>query len=156
MTPQITIIIPPETQARLAKLETLPDELPLAIARGMDFAMAQVRGRIQTQRLGGKGPYPPAEHRLGIVSQKLQESLREEKSVIVGNTITAAIGSNIFYGVLHEYGFEKDDVVRGKGKPFKLTIPERAPVRTGIEENADYISQEIGNSIDETLTEIGA
>jgi hypothetical protein len=148
--PAISITIPPDTQARIDALILLPQGLPQAIKRGMDYALSQVRGRIQRDRLSGKGPYPPDEHRLGVVTQKLQLSLREEPAVItdLGSTVTGIIGSNIFYAALHEYGFVKDDVVRGSSRPYRLEIPARAPVTTGVEENADFISNEIGDSID--------
>ena len=150
----IEIVIPPETQAKLAKFDKLPEEVPLAIKRGMDFALSVVRGRIQVQRLSGRGPYPPAEHRLGIVTQLLQRSLREEPAVITGggDTVTASIGSDVFYGALHEYGWT-GTVVRGGGKPYTMRIPERAPVRAGLTENADYIGREIGASIDKLFEE---
>lgn len=143
----IGIVLPPETRAKIIKLQDLPHTLPLAVKRGMDYALSIVRGRIQSQRLSGKGPYPPDDHRLGIVSQQLQRSLREEPAVIAGNTVRSSIGSPVFYGALHEYGWS-GTVVRGQGKPYKMTIPERAPVRTGLDENAEYIASEISDSVD--------
>jgi hypothetical protein len=146
----ITIAIPPETQAMIKKLENLPTELPLAVKRGLDFSLSIVRGRIQAKRLSGRGPYPPSEHRLGIVTQQFQRSLREEPAVIVGDTITASIGSPVFYGALHEYGWS-GPVVRGRGRPYTMTIPERAPVRTGVDENTDFIQGKIMDEIDKSL-----
>jgi hypothetical protein len=149
----VEIRIPPETQSKIAKLAALPDEIPKAIKRGMDYSLSIVRGRIQNQRLGGKGPYPPAEHRLGIVTQQLQRSLREEPAVITGgNTVTGSIGSPVFYGALHEYGWT-GTVVRGQGKPYVMKIPERAPVRTGVTENADFIQSSIVDEIDKSLAD---
>jgi len=151
----MTIEIPRETQERIKKLVLLPEGVPQAIARGMDYALSIVRGRIQKTRLSGKGPFPPEQRRLGEVRGKLKESLLESKAVITdgGKTITGEIGSSIFYGFLHEYGFVKDDVVRGGGKPYRLEFPERAPVRTGIEENKDFIGEEIAYEIDKLLEE---
>lgn len=154
MSTKITITLPAETLAKIQKLEALPDDLPVAIKRGMDYALSIVRGRIQQTRLSGKGPYPPEAHQLGIVTQQFQRSLREEPAVIAGNTITGSIGSPVFYGALHEYGWS-GTVVRGKGLPYKMTIPERAPVRTGVEENADFIAEQIGASVDTLLSETG-
>lgn len=153
MSTTVEIQIPPETQAKLDKIGQLTDEIPQAVKRGMDYALSQVRGRIQVERLSGKGPYDPAEHRLGVVTQQLQRSLREEPAVISGDTITGAIGSPVFYGALHEYGWT-GTVVRGKGLPYRMTIPERAPVRTGVAENADFIAEEIGKEIDTSLEAI--
>jgi|SRR6516165_8743968 hypothetical protein len=146
----IHIVIPPETTAKMVKIQALPDELPLAMKRGMDYALEQVRGRIQRDRLSGKGPYPPEEHRLGIVTQQLQRSLRAEPAVIRGSTIVGSIGSPVFYGALHEYGWS-GTVVRGQGKPYLMTIPARAPVGTGVEENVDFIAGSLVDEIDKLL-----
>jgi hypothetical protein len=129
----VKIEMPPESRAVIKKLQAMPNEIPRAVKRGMDFALSVVRGRIQKTRLSGRGPYPPAEHRLGIVTQQFQRSLREEPAVIRGTTVTGAIGSPIFYGAIHEFG---------KGK-----APERAPVRTGIAENAKFIIGEISSQL---------
>jgi hypothetical protein len=139
----IKIELPPESQALIKKFQDMPDELPKAIKRGMDFALSQVRGRIQTQRLSGKGPYPPSEHRLGITkAHHLQPSLREEPAVIRGQSVTGAIGTNVFYGKIHEFGVR---YTTKKGKQAEM--PERAPVRTGINENAEFITSEISKAI---------
>lgn len=133
----VKITLPPESQALIKKFQDMPQELPKAVKRGMDFALSVVRGRIQAKRLSGKGPFPPSEHRVGIVTQTLQRSLREEPAVIRGSAVTGAIGSNIFYGKIHEFGGKK--------------APERAPVRTGVNENAEFIAGEISKTIGETL-----
>ena len=154
MSTVVEITIPPDTLGKIEKIGALTTEIPLAIKRGMDYALSIVRGRIQTERLSGKGPFPPDEHRLGIKTQQLQRSLREEPAVIAGEVVTGSIGSPVFYGALHEYGWS-GTVVRGKGLPYKMTIPERAPVRTGVEENAEFIGERIGAEIDNTLAETG-
>jgi hypothetical protein len=142
----IKIKLPPESVALIKKFQDMPAELPRAIKRGMDTALSIVRGRIQQNRLSGKGPYPPSEHRLGIVTQQLQRSLREEPAVIAGGTVTGAIGTPVVYGAVHEFGFS--GTVRGRGGASrKMEMPERAPVRTGINENADFIAGEISKAI---------
>ena len=146
----ITIELPPESQALIKNFQQLPAEVPQAIKRGMDRALSVVRGRIQENRLSGKGPFPPSEHRLGEVTGQLRGSAREEPAVIVGDTVTGAIGTPVIYGAVHEFGFQ--GTVRGKGgKSRNMNMPERAPFRTGITENADYISGEIGSEIDKSL-----
>ena len=147
----IAITLPPESQALIKSFQDLPAELPQAIKRGMDTALQIVRGRIQTQRLSGKGPYPPSQHRLGVVTQTLQLAARAEPAVIAGNTVTGAIGtSGVRYAAAHEFGFE--GTVRGRGNSTRhMNLPERAPFRTGINENADYIAGEIGSEIEKTF-----
>jgi hypothetical protein len=146
----IKIELPPESQALIKKFQDIPTEFPQTVKRGMDRALQVVRGRIQEKRLSGKGPYPPSQHRLGIVSQQLQRSLRAEPAVIRGNTVTGAIGSPIVYGAVHEFGFK--GTVRGRGgKSRQMNMPERAPVRTGVKENAQFITGEISKEIEKTL-----
>jgi hypothetical protein len=146
----IKIELPPESQALIKNFNQLPQEVPQAIKRGMDHALSVVRGRIQENRLSGKGPFPPAEHRLGEVTGQLRASAREEPAVIAGNEITGAIGSPVVYGAVHEFGFS--GTVRGKGgSTRKMNMPERAPFRTGITENSDFIAGEIADEIDKSL-----
>jgi len=152
MSAQIRFYIPPETQRKIDSLDDLQTTIPVAVKRGLDFAISQVRGRIQAQRLSGKGPYPPSEHRLGIVTQQLQRSLREEPAVIAGNTITASIGSPVFYGYLHEYGWS--GTVRRGNTSYHMTIPERAPVRTGVAENTEFIQSQISDSVEKLFEDI--
>jgi hypothetical protein len=142
----IKIELPPESQALIKRFQDMPAEFPRTVKRGMDRALQVVRGRIQASRLSGKGPYPPAEHRLGIKSQQLQRSLRAEPAVIAGNTVTGAIGSPIFYGKIHEFGVR---YTTRTGKAAEM--PERAPVRTGINENAEFIAGEISKEIASTF-----
>jgi hypothetical protein len=144
----VKIELPPESQALIKKFQDMPQELPKAVKRGMDFALSVVRGRIQANRLSGKGPYPPSEHRLGFGPGKgnLARSLREEPAVIRGQEVTGAIGSNVFYGKIHEFGVR---YTSRKGKA--VDVPERAPVRTGINENAEFIAGEISKAIGDEL-----
>jgi hypothetical protein len=144
----IKIELPPESQALIKKFQQMPEEFPKAVKRGMDFALSIVRGRIQANRLSGKGPYPPDEHRLGFGPGKghLARSLREEPAVIRGSTVTGAIGSSVFYAKIHEFGVR---YTTRTGKAAEM--PERAPVRTGISENAEFIAGEISKEIADTF-----
>jgi len=146
--------LPADTRRKIEKIQDFPVTIPYAVKRGLDLALSVVRGRIQAQRLSGRGPFPPSEHRLGIVTQQLQRSLREEPAVITGDgtVITASIGSPVFYGALHEYGWT-GTVVRGQGRPYQMRIPERAPVRTGVSENASYIAGEVVDQVDKAFQE---
>jgi hypothetical protein len=146
----IKIELPPESQALIKKFQDMPEELPKAIKRGMDRSLQIVTGRIQEQRLSGKGPFPPPQHRLGEVTGQLRRSLRAEPAVIEEDEVTGAIGTPVIYGAIHEFGF--NGVVRGKGGSTRqMNMPERAPVRTGINENTEFIVKEISGEIEKTL-----
>ena len=153
----ITITLPPASQAFIQRFADMPQELPRAIKRGMDRALQVVAGRIVAERLSGKGPFPPALHQLGEKTGRLRRSVRAEPAVISGNDVTGAIGSNVVYASAHEFGFHGIvNVKNPRGDALKtftrqMNIPERAPFRTGINENTDYIATEILIEIEETL-----
>jgi hypothetical protein len=145
----ITITLPPTSQAFIQRFAQMPQELPRAIKRGMDRALPIVAGRIVERRLSGKGPFPPILHQLGEKTGRLRRSVRAEPAVISGNNVTGAIGSNVIYAPVHEFGasfIRRTDVLTRR-----ITIPERAPFRTGINENASFIGEQIMTEIEKTL-----
>jgi hypothetical protein len=141
-----------------------------AIAAAMDFQNQQTKTHIEDERLTGEGPFPPSEHKLGVRSGLLRRSLRATPARVTGRTVTSAIGTNIFYAAIHEFGgsFQrkatggitrlradaKGNLLRnGRGgaifakkehkrvaeraftfKSRTIKFPERAPIRTGIED----------------------
>ena len=133
MSATITIQLSPSVIALADKFRASPHEFPLAIKRGMTRSLAIVAGRIQEKRLTGVGPFPVALHKLGERTRQLKLRTRSTPAEIVSEgtqtVVTGAIGSSAFYAVFHEFGTRK--------------TPERAPFRTGIRENIEYISFEI-------------
>jgi phage gpG-like protein len=159
-TVDIKVDLPPESQALIRGFQKLPDEVPQAIKRGMDRALQIVRGRIQENRLSGIGPYPSGERRLGEVTGLLRGSVRAEPAVIQGNQVVGSIGTNVIYGRVHEFGMTiyprvaKYLVFKIAGKTIfakRSVIPERAPFRTGVTENVDFIAGEISGEIEKSL-----
>jgi hypothetical protein len=149
------IDLPPATQASIKKIDGAAAAIPQAIARGMSKSLEVVRGRIQSNRLIGKGPFPVGEHRLGQVTQQLWRSARATPAVVKGTEIVGAIGSPVIYAAVHEFGFHGAVQVRSKkGNTFvrQMDMPERAPFRTEIGQNLEYISGEIGKEVEDTLT----
>ena len=143
----ITITLPPESQAMIEHFKQMPLELPRAIKRGMDRALPMVAGRIVERRLSGIGPFPPALHQLGEVSRSLKLHTRSEPAVISGDTVTGAIGCDVThkdvnYAVVHEFGWSGYPSYKSGIRRLR-TFAERAPFRTGINENAEYIAGEI-------------
>jgi len=156
----IELVIPPESQALIKKYEGAPEEAPRAIARGMTRALEQVRKRLVTTRLFGQGPFPPEEHRLGQRTGQLAASVRVEPAVVTGNEVVGGIGSPVIYAKVHEFGvvitpkkakFLVFNIGEKKVFAKKVVIPERAPFRTGVAENLDYIAEEIGAEIKASL-----
>ncbi len=141
MSVSITIQLSPQAIALSEKFKRQPQEFPQAIKRGMTRALAVVSGRIQERRLTGSHPYPVSEHRLGERTGQLKLRTQSTPATVKseGNTavVEGAIGSSVFYAAFNEFGTRK--------------TPERAPFRTGIRENAQYISAEIGKEIEKSL-----
>lgn len=141
MSVAITIQLSPQAIALTQKYKNASTQVPQAIQRGMTRALQIVAGRIQVRRLTGKGPFPVEQHRLGERSGQLKLRTRSTPAKITTtgdtSTIEGAIGSSAYYAAFQEYGTK--------------TLPERAPFRTGIKENAKYISDEIGKEIEKTL-----
>ena len=164
-----------EARAVLKDLQTLPEWGLAAIARGMDKANQVALANIELKHLTGKGPFPVEDHRLGVVTNRLRGAAHATPSTVSGNTINSAIGDNVVYAAIHEFGgvihkfpkagkvrlrtnaqgelmrqaanahlavFAKSTHTRVKEVDFvaqahDVTMPERAPFRTGIAEVLD-------------------
>ncbi len=139
----ITIQLSPQALALSDKFKRQPQEFPQAIKRGMDRALSITSGRIQVSRLTGKGPFPVSEHRLGERTGQLKLRTRATPAQVTNtgesSTVTGAIGSSVFYAAFNEFGTRK--------------TPERAPFRTGIQENVRYISETIETEVMKSLKE---
>ncbi len=141
MSATITIQLSPNAIELTEKFKRAPQEFPQAIKRGMTRALAVVSGRIQERRLTGHGPFPATEHRLGERTGQLKLRTQSTPATVTTEgeqaVVTGAIGSSVFYAAFNEFGTRK--------------TPERAPFRTGIRENAQYISDEIGKEIEKSF-----
>ncbi len=137
MSATITIQLSPSAIALADKFRNAPQEFPQAIKRGMTRALSVVSGRIQETRLTGHGPFPVLEHRLGERTGQLKLRTQSTPATVTseGNqaVVEGAIGSSVFYAAFNEFGTRK--------------TPERAPFRTGIRGNAQYIADEIGKEV---------
>lgn len=158
--------IPPNLDAALSGLK--PDVMLSAVRRGMSRAAKGVVEKITRNHLSRQGPFPVSAHRLGVRSGRLRESLRATPAQVSGDTITTSIGSVVNYAAAHEFGFSGKVKVKAhqrtakkvfgvkvanpqphtvKAHQRKVTIPERAPIRTGITENLVVFSNEITREV---------
>jgi len=160
---EVKVNIDAKSVAYLKKLSDMPKEVPAAIQRGLDEGLQIVKQNLQQRRLSGQGPYPPSEHRLGVITGLLHASVYTS-TVVQGNKVIGRIGSDVPYAGVHEYGM----VISAKNAPFlvfkvlgktirtkTVTIPERAPFRTEVEsaESAQIISDAIAREVLELGTE---
>ena len=145
-------------------------KIPLAMKRAMDSAMPEVIRDIQENRLSGKGPFPPSEHRLGEVTGTLKSAVTPIDSTMQVDDNSATITGGITvigvpYAAVHEFGYSGSQSVSShsrsrttirttsasgrllkrpkktvtqhsvKGFSRNVNFPERAPFRTGMQEN---------------------
>lgn len=104
MSDGVKIELTEQAQSVIARLKRMPAALAPAIARGMDKANQLAIARIQSAHLTGRGPFPPPQQRLGIVTGRLRASVNASPAQVNSDTITSAIGSNVIYAAIHEFG----------------------------------------------------
>lgn len=157
----ITVKLPDELREGIRALK--PAFALSAIQRGMEKGAMYIVGDITEKRLTGKGPFPVGEHKLGVVSGRLRKSFRSSAgySQVKGKEVSVSIGADVEYAALHEFGFtgavkvpahqrthkksKKTHSVRAHER--KMTIPERAPIRTGIKEGTDNFLAAIADEL---------
>lgn len=105
MSYHVTITLPPETAALLARAPSWPRALTANLIKALDRQNEITTGTIQAKRLTGTGPFPVSAGRLGVVTNRLRASVRPARAVLSGAAIVSAIGSNVNYAVAHEFGF---------------------------------------------------
>jgi hypothetical protein len=144
----ISITRSPRLESLLKQLGNLPAVALQAVGAGMARAGQTVLAKAVEQRFTGKGPFPVAQHRLGVRTNLLRKSLRVTPPQINSSTneVTQGFGSNVRYFLLHELGFTGPAPVRahtrktasGKTSQVRahtrnLTIAARAPMTTELQ-----------------------
>jgi hypothetical protein len=97
------IQLTPEALAILADLQS-PDWLLQEVAQAMDEQNQYVVSKIQQQRLTGRGPFPPEEHRLGVRTGRLRSAAWASPATVTGTSVACGIGDNVKYAAIHEFG----------------------------------------------------
>ncbi len=101
------IKIDTNAEAIMARLRAAPPRMVAAIASALDLQNQLSVGIIDRERLSQRGPTT-----LGVVTNRLRGSIRASKAVANGTAITSAIGSNVVYAAVHEYGIDAMVTVR--------------------------------------------
>lgn len=101
---QIKIVLDAPAQAVVARMQSLPMRVLQDIASAMKKENQFTVSHIQAEHLTGQGPFPVEEHKLGVRTNRLRSSARATDPVISGQHIDSAIGSNVIYAAIHEFG----------------------------------------------------
>ena len=157
----IQIRLTQQAQLILAGLRAFPEKMAAALVAEMDRQNEFTVGHIQKNRMTRRGP-----ETLGVVTNRLRSSVRPTKAVLQGGEIQSAIGSNVVYMGIHEFGGQtkphkifpkkgralafmrggKSVVVKSVNHPGSK-IPARAPIRRGIEDRAENYSRALSAAI---------
>lgn len=77
----------------------------------ISVALLELATVAQRERFTGYGPFPVAEHRLGVVTGRLRRDLHAEPATKTSTGYTGRIGSPVEYFRAHEIGFDGDVTV---------------------------------------------
>lgn len=138
------------------------DRFLRAISTGMDRAGILAVGDIQARRLTKRG-----RHSLGIQSGRLRGSLTHTRPTILGKSVSTLVGTNVFYGAIHEYGDDEERIIRpknGKALSFKIggktiirksvtrgPIPARQWLSRGLKDASHFFTSEIEKELLEEM-----
>lgn len=100
----LKIELSPQAQRLVGALPALPQKLAARIAQVMDQENLVTVSHIQRAHLTGVGPFPVEEHKLGMRTSRLRTSANASEATVSGDLIISAIGSNVKYAAVHEFG----------------------------------------------------
>lgn len=176
MSRQWTVEVTPEARALVRRMQDRR-RIAVVVARALDLQNELTVGSIQEERLTGKGPFPPAQHRLGVRTNRLRSSVRPSKAVVTDTGAESSIGTNVKYARAHEYGVDETVMVRphtrrgqrlmtlrgGQGQRVvkraqgpdvavgshkrRMRLPARAPITTGVRERLGRYGEVISAAI---------
>lgn len=165
ITLNLTAAITPSQSEILAVLARAPDSMMQALAKGVAKGSQTLLGLVVRDRFTGKGPFAPSLRKLGVVTGRLRRSLTHSEPRVSGDgEMTVAMGSNVKYFRVHEFGFEGSVRVKAhnrKGRPVReharsVRIQARAPLRAGIEQHgAGAYSRALSRQIEAYIETLG-
>src|SRR5882672_11087002 len=103
---KIGIQLTPEAQETLRIMQTLPPEALAGMVKVMDYENLFTIGHIQQAYLQFPSDGPTTPIGLRHITGRLYGSIRASRSVIEEQSVSSAIGSNVEYAAIHEFGGE--------------------------------------------------
>lgn len=82
------------------QLNAFPPAMLQAIAGALDLENELTVGQAQRMKMSKHSATT-----LGVITNRLRQSLRPTKAIIAGQAVISAIGSNVKYAAVHEFGF---------------------------------------------------
>lgn len=93
----ISFSISEKAKALLKRMRVFPGK---EIAKSIDLQNELTIGHIQSKKLSQRGPFT-----LGVVTGRLRRSVRRAQSKVLADRVLSAIGTNVRYGGVHEFGY---------------------------------------------------
>lgn len=104
---QNTVQFTAATMRLLNRLDHAPVALKVSLGRAVDLENQLTVSHIAQRYLSKRGP-----DTLGVVTNRLRSSLWAAKARVTGGVLLSAIGSNVSYAGVHEFGFDGPVKVR--------------------------------------------
>jgi phage gpG-like protein len=176
MTPPVITLSLTTAAQRVLRRMTDPMTVLRPVAAALDRQNELSIGYIVRNKLSRRGPTT-----LGVRTGLLRRSLRRSKATIHGRGVRSAIGTNVAYAGVHEFGFDGNVTVRAHTRRIRsrdvqrrsgndkrgglaasgvafirshsrhMSIPARAPIQTGIRERIADYSKAISKAIVEAF-----
>lgn len=123
-----------EARATLAAVKNLPGTALERIARQFDYQNALTVSHIQKEYLSFPKDEPATELGLRVQTNRLRSSVWASQAQVEGQTVDSAIGSNVEYAAIHEFGgtIPAHTVTAKPGGKLRFQIGERVLFRQSV------------------------
>jgi hypothetical protein len=112
---RLSIRVTKDQSAALLALRNGPARVMQRLGFAFRSGAQEVLGRAVKNRFTGKGPFPVAENRLGVVTNRMRKSMRATALQVNASSGQASLsmGSNVSYYAGHEFGFRGRVQIKG-------------------------------------------
>ena len=135
MSDEIKIELSEEAKATMARMAAAPEAMLAAVAGALQYENELTVSHIQSAYLSFPRDGEPSELGLRVQSNRLRQSAWASEPAVRGSQVESAIGDNVVYAAIHEFGGTiPARTVRPKhGKALRFQIGERVIFATKVE-----------------------
>jgi len=163
---QTKIELTDEAKATLRAVERLPETAIVEIARAMQLQTNLTISHIDKEYLSFPKDQPPVELGLRSITGRLSRALHAFDPAVSGQNVSSAIGDNVKYAAIHEFGGRTSphDITPKSGSALRFRlgermvfakvvhhpgsdIPARAPIQHGILDRLDDYAKAVSDAI---------